>query len=116
MKTLGDFLYSIRTGNNYSLKDVAKDNTLTDTKIRRIEKGKIIQPSPLALRELSNFYGISIVKLFVLAGYLNNSDLEDYQKVFTGVDKLSENELVAIQEFIKLLINRSKEGEKENGI
>lgn len=59
--------------------------------------------TPDELRKISDVFSCPIIDLYIAAGYLQNEDVEQYQRVFIGTEKLSETERVHIQEMIYML-------------
>lgn len=103
MSTLGEYLKNVRLEVGYSLKDVAKQTDITDSRLSRMERNNTYL-SPDEIRKLANIYKVPIVKLYIQAGYLTNEDLLEYQKVFHGTSALTDEEKKHIQECIDLLI------------
>ena len=102
MKDLGTYLKEKRIQNNLSMKDVFDQTGITDSKLSRQERGsKTLQPDEL--KKLASLYHISAVPLFVMAGYLDETDLIDYQTGFQGAGLLNNAERESIQTQINLL-------------
>lgn len=55
------------------------------------------------LKKLARLYGISIIPLYIMAGYLDESDLSEYQLTFKNTDLLNEEEKQSLQTQIDLL-------------
>ena len=55
------------------------------------------------MKKLAQLYGIGVVPIYIMAGYLDESDLSDYQLVFKNADLLDEEEKKSIQTQIDLL-------------
>lgn len=79
---------------------------ISDSVLSHIETGKTESPSPEYLKKLATEYCISVVDLFLKAGYLEYNDLTDYQRCFSGVNHLSEGELRAVQNIIDVIANK----------
>lgn len=107
MNELGTYLLHLRNKNNYSLKSVKEQTGVTDSQLSRIEHGCTTDVSPSALKKLSVFYGISIIELFKLAGFINNDDLKQYSRVFSYAELLSEEQKLHIQEEILLFTGKN---------
>ena len=73
----------------------------------KIENGKLNCPATV-LRSLSKIYGVSVISMFLIAGYLKRDDLQEYQYVFQGVDKLDDEERKHIQEEIIFLVRKKE--------
>lgn len=104
MKDLGNFLKLHRESRNLSLKDIQTATLITDTRINRIEKGLVKEPSPEVLKILAEYYELSIIDLYIKAGYLSDNSICKEQRAFYNVDKLSENDFEHIQSQIDYLI------------
>ncbi len=103
MRDLGNYLRHIRTSKNLSLKDVYKATGISDSKLSRIENGgNTSETAPSILRALAALYDVSLVDMYIVAGYLDDEALSYYKQVFKNVDLLSEDERNHIQEQIDL--------------
>lgn len=72
---LGQFLASTRQHKKLTLRVVEAKTGVSNAYLSQIENGKIGSPSPVILRKLSDFYGISYSTTLELAGYpLPNSE------------------------------------------
>ncbi len=107
MNKLGEYLLHLRTRHNYSLKFIQEQTGVTDSQLSRIEHGQISDVSPTALKKLSDFYQVSIIELFKLAGFINDKDLEQYSRVFSYAELLSEEQKLHIQEEINLFTGKT---------
>lgn len=101
MEKLGLYLKTQRLELDYSLKDVSKKTGITNSRLCRIENGKL-NYSPIDLKKLASLYKIPIIPLFLAAGYLEESDLTAYQQVFVGASLLDKDE----KEHLQWLITR----------
>ena len=102
MKELGTYLKDQRIKCNLSMKDVFDQTGITDSKLSRQERGSSML-KPDELKKLALLYHISAVPLFVMAGYLDETDLEDYQMGFQRAGLLNNAERECIQAQINLL-------------
>ncbi|MFA9466426.1 MAG: helix-turn-helix domain-containing protein [Velocimicrobium sp.] len=107
MNKLGEYLLHLRVERNYSLKYVQEQTGVTDSQQSRIERGKTSDISPTSLKKLSNFYDISIIELFKMAGYISDKDLEQYSRVFSYAEQLSDKQKFHIQEEINLFTGKN---------
>lgn len=103
MKDLGEYLKNLRQSLGLSLNDVYKQTGISDSVISHIEKGDTQLPSPAALKKLAALYGIEIISLYLLCGYLEKDDLFKYERCFKGTEYLSEEEKNTIQQLINYL-------------
>lgn len=103
MSNIGSYLKQTRNSCHLSLKDVHNCCGITDSKLSRMERGEGKPLDPTELRKLARLYGIGVVSLFVLAGYLDEGDLAEYQLTFKNAVLLNEEEKQSIQTQIDLL-------------
>ena len=109
MDNLGAYLKKIRLQSGLSLKDVYKKTGISDSKLSRIENdGNYSEAAPRILLQLAKLYNISIVELYITAGYLDSEALSSYQKVFSGVELLNDDEKLHIQNQIDLFTKGRK--------
>ncbi|MGC6174029.1 helix-turn-helix domain-containing protein [Lacrimispora sp. 38-1] len=106
MNKLGEYLLHLRTKHNYSLKFIQEQTGVTDSQQSRIERGITSDISPISLKKLSDFYEVSIIELFKMAGFINDNDLEQYSRVFSYAELLSEEQKLHIQEEINLFTGK----------
>ncbi len=103
MTNVGNYLKEIRNKCQLSLKDVHDRCGVTDSKLSRMERGEGKPLEPTELKKLAQLYGADVVPIYIMAGYLDESDLSDYQLVFKNADLLDEEEKKIIQTQIDLL-------------
>lgn len=103
MNDVGNYLKEMRNKCRLSLKNVYDRCGVTDSKLSRMERGEGKPLEPAELKKLAQLYGIGVVPIYIMAGYLNEGDLSDYQLVFKNADLLDEEEKKSIQTQIDLL-------------
>lgn len=99
MSMVGCFLKELRKSNGLTATEVWKATEINDSVLSNLENGKTQNPDPLVLKKLAYYYNINVIELYIMAGYLDEP-LNTY--VFNGVEKLSENEILHIQQLINL--------------
>ena len=103
MNELGNMLKQLRENAKMSLKDVYKATGISDSRLNRIERGtNASEPGANDIKILAHLYGVSLVELFLSAGYLNDEDLSSYKRAFNNVNLLTEDEKISIQTQIDL--------------
>ena len=102
MNELGMYLRTQRVSQSLSLKDVYVKCGITDSKLSRIEHGERL-PDPAELRKLASVYGLDVISLNIMAGYIDKKDLIGYQFVFQNAMLLNDEEKQSIQTQINLL-------------
>lgn len=108
MKDIGIYLKELRNQCQLSLKDVYERCGVTDSKLSRMERGEGRILDPTELKKLARLYGVSVVPLYIMAGYLDEQDLSGYQLVFNNTDLLNDEERQSIQTQIDLLTKGRK--------
>lgn len=103
MTSLGRYLREVRNRRGFSLKFVCENTGIKDSTLSRVERdtNKSV-PGAEILQKLAELYGISLVDLYCVAGYLNERDISAYRHTFRNVDLLTEEEKTHIQEEINL--------------
>jgi len=109
MVEIGAYLKEQRKRCGITLNTVHERTGITDSRLSRLERGEGNSLEAGELRKLACIYRIPVVHLFVIAGYLEESDLQDYQYGFLNAHLLSDEERANIQTQINLLTKeRSK--------
>lgn len=103
MNSIGNYLKQSRNNCHLSLKEVYDLCGVTDSKLSRMERGEGKPLDPPELRSLAHLYGIDVVPLYIMAGYLDKKDLAEYQLVFKNTELLNDEEKQSIQTQIDLL-------------
>ncbi len=107
MFDLGGRLKESREKSGLSQKKVYEITGITDSRLSKMERGQI-DCTPDDLKKLAHLYEVNLVPLYVLAGYLNEKDIKDYQLVFRGVSYLDHEEMQYIQAQIDFLNRKRK--------
>jgi transcriptional regulator with XRE-family HTH domain len=107
VSNLGERLKKSREKCGLSLKKVYEITGITDSRLSKMERGQITC-TPDDLKKLAHLYNIHLIPLYVLAGYLNEEDIKEYQFVFQGVSSLDEEEMQHIQAQIDFLNKKRK--------
>lgn len=103
MTSLGKYLRENRNRRGLSLKFVCENTGIKDSTLSRIERERNKSvPGAEILQKLAELYGISLVELYFVAGYLNERDISAYKHTFRNVDLLTEEERIHVQEGIDL--------------
>lgn len=108
MKQLGEQLRKFRQDLNFSLNDVYQKTGIHDSVLSHIEKGDTQNPSPAALKKLAGLYNVSVISLYLLCGYLDDSDLAEYQRCFAGAELLTDEERDLIQKQIDIFTKKQQ--------
>lgn len=104
MSELGDYLRYIRKKRGLSFKEVYKQVGITDSRLCKAEKGSDLILNAAELKKLSVIYGVPVVPMFIKAGFLDSSDLEEYQSGFKNTSLLEEDEKTHVQDEIDFII------------
>lgn len=105
---LGTYLKEKRNECGLSLKDVFERCRVTDSKLSRLERGEGKPLDPIELRKLAQLYNVDAISLYLMAGYLTETDLVEYQRVFQNANLLSNEENQSIQKIIDLFTKDRK--------
>lgn len=107
MSNLGNYMKQLRNKLGFSLAKVSKCTGITDSRLSKAENGADDILNPLELKSLASLYEVAIVPIYILAGYLDVSDLEEYRSGFKNIELLDEAEKKHVQNEIDFL-NRKK--------
>ena len=106
MKRLGEKLRKLRQDSTLSLNAVYKRTGIHDSVLSHIENGETQNPAPAILKKLAGLYNVSVISLYLLCGYLDKNDLTQYQRCFSGVDLLTDEEREFVQKQIDILTKK----------
>ena len=106
MDKLGDYLKACRSKKKLSLAKVQKMTGITNSRLCRAENGSSGGINPAELKKLADLYDVSVIPMFIMAGYLDKFDLEAYQLGFKNIDLLDSDEKKHIQDQIDFLIKK----------
>ena len=96
---IGELIKKIRTSKRITLKEVYAKTGISDSRLHRFEKGNIKVLSIDDLKELTEFYGVSLDYLLCSAGYIKRQD-----SIFDDTDLLDENNIKHVQNEINMII------------
>ena len=82
MSELGDYLRKARNIKGLSQAKVQTQIGITNSRLCRAENGADNILSAAELKKLAVLYDVPVVPLFIMAGFLETSDLEEYQSGF----------------------------------
>ncbi len=108
MNSLGTYLRNVREENNLSLNAVYNVTGITDSRLSKLENNNYEEPSPVMLKKLANLYQLSIVDLFIRAGYMTYDDLNICPQIFHGIDQLTDEDIKHIQNQIDYIISKQQ--------
>jgi len=106
MNSVGEYLRKVRDERGLSLNAVYEKTDIKNSTLSRIESGKTNSPSPEHLKKLAAEYQIDLIDLYIKAGYLDCDDLSVYQQCFLGAGILSEDEHIAVQNIIDVIVKK----------
>lgn len=106
MNSVGSYLKKQRVKLSLSLNAVCEQTGITATRLNRIERDQVNEPSPEALKKLAELYQLDLIYLYKLAGYLENTDIAGQIQPFTNYEILSDEECKFIQQSIDFLAKR----------
>lgn len=106
MDSIGSYLKKQRIRLSLSLNAVCDQTGITATRLNRIERGKVNEPSPEVLKKLASLYQEDLIYLYKLAGYLENENIPEKIHPFKNLELLNDNERNFIQKAIDFLAER----------
>lgn len=106
MSAFGDYLKDIRSQKGLSLARVHELTGITNSRLCRTENGSDGILNPAEIKKLSILYGVAVVPMYLMAGYLDTSDLEEYRSGFKNTDLLDTDEKKHIQNQIDFIIRK----------
>lgn len=112
MNEVGDFLRKIRIQKKLTLKQVQKDTNITDSRLSKLERGRITDISAETLLILARYYNINIIQLYLMVGYLNEEDIPK-NNILRNVERLTSEEDEHIQNQIDFLLTHKRGEENE---
>ncbi len=106
MNSVGFYLKKQRAKLSLSLNAVCEQTGITTTRLNRIERDQVSEPSPDVLKKLAVLYQVDLIYLYKLAGYLENTDISGQIQPFINYELLSDEECEFIQKSIDFLAKR----------
>lgn len=113
MDSIGSYLKKQRIKHSLSLNAVCEQTGITTSRLNRIERNQVNEPSPEVLKKLAVLYQADLIYLYKLAGYLENIDITGKTQPFRNYEILNEEERNFIQNSIDFLANRHFAANKE---
>jgi transcriptional regulator with XRE-family HTH domain len=106
MSKLGDYLKIVRNEKGLSQAKVYEMTGITNSRLCKAEKGADATLSPAELKNLASLYEVAVVPMYIMAGCLDASDLEEYRSGFRNTDLLDSDEKKHIQDQIDFIIRK----------
>lgn len=100
---IGKKLKAIRNEKKLSIDAVSKATGITDSRLSRIERGIILNPSLNDINILLKVYGVSLISFLCDLDYCSKMD-----NVFENTDLLSEFEIKHIQAEIDFILEEKR--------
>ena len=110
MSELGNYLRNARNEKGLSQANVHTQIGITNSRLCKAENGADNILSAIELKKLAVLYGVPAVPLFIMAGILEVSDLEEYRSGFKNTSMLDSEEKNHIQSQIDFIIEIKKKG------
>jgi HTH-type transcriptional regulator, competence development regulator len=110
---LGQLLKAARQGKKLTLRAVEEQAGVSNAYLSQLESGKVRQPSPVVLHNLSQLYEISYADTMAMAGYPvpGSSGIEGRSnRLLARFGPISNEEEEALGEYLEFL--RSRRGRK----
>ena len=109
MHKLGDYLKIIRNEKGLSLYKVYEKTGITDSRLSKAENGAWNNLKLSELKKLADLYEVPIIPMCMMAGFFDNSDIEEYHSGFRNVALLDDEDKQHIQAEIDYILKK-KEG------
>lgn len=106
MSGLGDYLKIIRNERGLSQAKVYKQTGITNSRLCKAENGADSILSATEIKKLAILYDVAVVPMFIMAGFLDTSDLEEYRSGFKNISVLDSDEKRHIQDQIDFIIKK----------
>ena len=106
MSELGDYLRNIRNAKGLSLSKVHEQIGITNSRLCKAENGADNILGAADLKKLALLYGVPVIPMFIMAGFLDISDLEEYRSGFKNTSMLDSDEKSHIQDQIDFIIKK----------
>lgn len=113
--SLGTYLKDARVAKGLTLRAVEDQTGISNAYLSQLESGKVKQPSPVTLHDLSELYGVSYADMMVLAGYPVPSRKKidpDVDRILARFGNVSNEEADALSEYLSFLRKRRFGGPK----
>ena len=109
MHKLGDYLKIIRNEKGLSLYKVYEKTGITDSRLSKAENGAWNNLKLSELKKLADLYEVPIIPMCMMAGFFDDSDIEEYHSGFRNVSLLDDEDKQHIQAEIDYILKK-KEG------
>ena len=109
MQKLGDYLKVIRNEKGLSLYKVYEKTGITDSRLSKAENGAWNNLKLSELKKLADLYEVPIIPMCMMAGFFDDSDIEEYHSGFRNVALLDGEDKQHIQAEIDYILKK-KEG------
>ena len=109
MHKLGDYLKIIRNEKGLSLYKVYEKTGITDSRLSKAENGAWNNLKLSELKKLADLYEVPIIPMCMMAGFFDDSDIEEYHFGFRNVALLDDEDKQHIQAEIDYILKK-KEG------
>jgi transcriptional regulator with XRE-family HTH domain len=109
MNHLGEYLKAARNEKGLSLYKVYESTGITNSRLFKAENGAWDNLKLSELKKLAVLYEKPIIPMCMMAGFFDESDMEEYHSGFRNVDLLGEDDKQHVQAEIDFILTK-KEG------
>ena len=113
MIPIGAFIKNKRTELGLSQKKLGVMVDLSDSEIMKIENGTRKTPNWESLCRLAGVFEISPLEILLISGYITDEDVNPQIKI-KGLEKLNDEELENVQQYIDFIISRKDKQTQED--
>lgn len=109
MGNLGQYISTLRTKNNLSVRQLAALAHISHSEISRLEHGERKNPSIFVLKSIAEALGENLDNILKAAGYLD-ADISGHavSHLCVNVDGLTEKEIEEVLDFIEFLKDKRR--------
>jgi transcriptional regulator with XRE-family HTH domain len=109
IENFGEYLRAARQRKGLSLRAVEAAIGISNAYLSQLEQGKIKQPSPVTLHELSQLYDLSYAVVMRLVGYPGPGEVEKSESdIAARIGPVTEEEEEELIDYLKFLRSRRK--------
>jgi len=109
LEKFSEYLRAARQRKGMSLRAVEAAIGISNAYLSQLEQGKIKQPSPVTLHQLSQLYGVSYIEVMRLIGYpVPGEEEKSESDLAARIGTVTEEEEDELIDYLKFLRSRRK--------
>lgn len=106
--TLGKTLKNLRETKKATYADISRKTLIDISTLYRLEQGEIPRVNFFMLKQIANYYNISILNFFILAGLLTKDEIINFSYTFSELDSKENSKIPlynSLDDYEKKVIN-----------